>query len=60
MYEGVIHQLRQELEAATNTNQELTRRCSEEQRRAHRLQSLEEELVMYKDLVRQNSVDNQE
>jgi hypothetical protein len=56
----VIQQLTVDVETANTKLHELTRRYEEAQRRAHKLQSLEEELEIYKDLARSRSQESQE
>ena len=59
VYEGIIHDLRAELDRMNNKYHETSRRCEEALRNAARVEQLEEEIQMYKEMARHVSVESQ-
>lgn len=56
----MIQQLRVDLEQANTQAREFEHRYHQEQRKAHRLQSLEDEVAMYRDIAQRTSQESQE
>ena len=59
MYDNIIQDLRIELDKINGKYHETNRRCEEAMRQASRVQALEEEIEMHKEMARHNSIENQ-
>ncbi len=59
VYERIIQELRLELDKLTAKYHETNRRCEEEMRRSSRVDQLEEEIKMYKEMARSISLESQ-
>jgi len=59
MYEGIISQLRIDIEQINTRYHETSRRCEEALRLAHQVPVLKEEIEMYKEISRHSSQESQ-
>ncbi|KAJ1424063.1 hypothetical protein B484DRAFT_398440 [Ochromonadaceae sp. CCMP2298] len=59
VYEGIIHELRAELERANASYHTTARRCEDLMRRAAQAEQLEEEVRLYQEMARHSSTENQ-
>jgi hypothetical protein len=59
VYENIIHDLRSELDIMHNKHNELQNKYSELHLRASRIEQLEEEIIMYKDMAKHITVEKQ-
>ena len=59
MYEGIISQLRVDIEQINTRYHETNRRCEEALRQAHLVPGLQEEIEMYKEISRHSSQESQ-
>lgn len=59
MYEGIISQLRIDIEQTNTRYHETNRRCEEALRQAHQVPGLIDEIEIYKELCKNSSQENQ-